>query len=240
MNKKRNTEKQRIKYVEKVIREFKSKGWEISEVWGAKGNLTTATRNKKSFDNFKERVRNIRSYNKEREKIQKDYSKIEQRYENAKKRREREQKTKLVELYGYGNPNIKHIWAKREELGLNRHDFDSIDSIQSKILKKFKDDITNEIKIEKDGNLKQIGAFFKNVSEDDFVEERLKELYEIVEKDHNAMMNTHVALDYLYGNIIMHKYEDETADYGKDTKADDVFWRDVSKEFITFYKKLIR
>lgn len=240
MNKKRSTQKQRINYVEKVIREFKSKGWDLTEVFGARGNLSTAIRSKKSYESFKERVKEKRSYNKEREKIKKDYQKIEKRYEVASKNREREQKSKLVEMYGKGNQNIKHIWAKRDELGLNRHDFDDKDFIQRKITQKFKNDITNEIKIEKEGQLKKIGSVFKNVSEDYFVEERLKELYKLVEKDSNAMVNTHDAIDYLYGTIIMNKYESENAEYGKDTKADDVFWRDVSKEFIDYYKKLVR
>lgn len=235
----KNKSQIRANYVNKIRQEFKSKGWDFQRALGRK-DIRSTIKNAKSYEAFKKSVREARSYFKEREKIREEMKVIRGKREQQRIAYQRKQKQSLVDLFGKGQ-TTKLIWQRRDELGLNKLDFFSKKTILKKVADKFKEDITQEIKMDRGTPTeKTVGAVFKNVSEDDFVEEQLNDLFNIVKKDDKAMENIYKATDYLYGTIIKNKYEGRNAEYSRIRKADEVFWRDVGKELTDYYKKLVR
>lgn len=236
--------KNRINYVNKILREFKSKKWDMTKVWGSSGSIQRASRNKANFEKFKLQVRQARSYFREQENIKKEMDLIREKRKDYQKKRNYERQKSLFEMHGGNSRQVRMIWSNRKELGLTNADYFDKQSLNKKIANKMKKDLENEIMFtDYSGNSKRQrkqGSFFKKHSEDYFVEEQLKALYKLIKQDKNAMENIVLAQNYLYDTIIPMKYEGRNPEYSKFKHADDKFWEDVSKQLVNYYKTLMR
>ena len=238
MKKGKITEK-RHKYVEGIIKEFTSKGWDTTPLTKAFNKSTISTQ--KGYDKYKRIVAETRRYNKEREKVHADYLKY---IEKRNKERDYRQKTKLAEYYGKGSEEIKQIWSERKVLGLTNADFNSYERVQQKVANKFQKDFTSQLTyFDKKGDMATVGSLFKYHKDDRQVALNLKELNELMLKDKNAVTNARYLTDYVYEKLIPLYYEqqgDEPPIYGKDKKAEPKFFTEVSRKMLEEYKKRLR
>ena len=83
----------RQKYVEGILKEFTSKGWDTTPLTKAYNKNTLSTQ--KGYDKYKRVVAETRRYNKEREKVHDAYLKY---IEKRNKERDYRQKKKLAEF----------------------------------------------------------------------------------------------------------------------------------------------
>ena len=229
----------RHKYVEGIIKEFTSKGWDTTPLTKAFNKSTLSTQ--KGYDKYKRLVAEQRRYNKEREKVHVDYLKY---VEKRNKERDYRQKKKLAEYYGKGSEEIKQIWSERKVLGLTNADFNSFDRVQKRVANKFQKDFTSQLTyFDKNGETGKVGALFKYHKDDRQVALNLKELNELMLKDKNAVTNARYLIDYVYEKLIPLYYEqqgDEPPIYGKDKKAEPKFFTEVSRKMLEEYKKRLR
>lgn len=225
--------KKRQKYVEKVINEFIENGWDTTKLYKGfyKNTLTT----EKGYNKFKELVKLERAYYKEREQIKKE---MEAYREKVKNRQGNKLKQTLAELYGKGTKEIKRAWSDRKLLGLKWND--KADDIKQKVIEKFENDFTNQLSyFDKKGKIKHVGGFFKYHSLDRGVYNNLNEITKLMQKDKKAITNASLIIDYVYEKLIPLYYEgttDEPPIYGKDKKAPDKFFTEVSKKMLDYYK----
>ena len=229
----------RQKYVEGIIKEFTSKGWDTTPLTKAFNKSTLSTQ--KGYDKYKRLVAEKRRYNKEREKVHADYLKY---IEKRNKERDYRQKKKLAEFFGVGTDAIKQIWSQRKLLGLTNADFNSKERIQEKITRKFFKDFSKELTyFDKNGQLATVGSIFKYHKDDRKVALNLKEIQDLMLKDSNAIVNSNYLTNYVYEKLIPLYYEqqgDEPPIYGKDKKAEPKFFEEVSRKMLEEYKKRLR
>lgn len=231
----------REKYAEKIIKEFIEKGFDLEKAFGKRGSVNSVTKSESKFNDFKRKVRETRSYYKERETIKKEREAYKER---VSQNTEELKKKALVKIYGkdgINNGTIKQIWSKQGQYGLSSlSDFKSKSKIQNAIVSEFKNIFEDEVS--EQGNGKKTGAFFKHSAEERYVQPHLQELYNLAKNDLNAVKNLNETYNYIYQKIIPMKYESvegNAPEYNHDTKrADRRFWEDVSKKVLEHYKSL--
>ena len=227
------TIKYRENYIRKVQNEFIKNGWDTTKLNKKfyKNTLTT----EKGFNKYKELVKTERSYFKEREKIKKDILEYDKKVKNGQGNR---LKQTLAELYGKGTKEIKRAWSDRKLLGLKWND--KAEDIKQKVIEKFENDFTNQLSyFDKKGKIKHVGGLFKYHSLDRGVYNNLNEITKLMQEDDKAITNASLIIDYVYEKLIPLYYEgttDEPPIYGKDKKAPDKFFTEVSKKMLDYYK----
>ena len=236
----------REKYVRKIMDEFTSKGWDLKRLFGRAG-INRFTKNEQSYNEFKNRVRKERSYYREREKVHAEYSKIQERlnktFELKTKSRTKDMQKMLFETFG-ATKQTKRIWQDRVSLGLTYSDFMNPKKLKEKVANKYTEkffkDITEEINYSKDGQEKRIGSVFKNVSDEDYLKPYFKEIEMALKGADDIPDITTRAIDYLYGTIIMNKYEGANAEYSEFKRGRDEpkFWKEVAFELTQYIKSI--
>lgn len=233
----------REKYANKIIQEFVDKGYDLQKAFGTRGSVNSVTKSESKFNEFKRKVRETRSYYKERETIKKEREAYKER---VSQNTEELKKKALVQIYGkegINNGTIKQIWSKQGQYGLSTlSDFKSKSKIQNAIVSEFKSIFEDEISESDDGN--KTGALFKYHAQERWVEGNLQELYNLAKSDLNAVKNLNETYNYIYEKIIPLKYHGVSEagpvpeEYSKVKRADRRFWEDVSKKVLEHYKSL--
>lgn len=116
--------------------------------------------------------------------------------------------------------------------------------LRGKTVNQIKEGIIDEYRNQLEG----FKGIFKNTAGEGGVEENLKELYNLVKNDNNPITNMQELLRYTYDKVVFEKYEDLQAQGLYDPnevdqsryRADLDFFRDVSKEMVSSYKRLLK
>lgn len=237
----------RIRYVNKIIKEFKQKGYnETNEELGYRngllnifgnGNLQTVTKSKQAFESFKRKVKTERHYQKDRREVVSEAQKIKQRFEENMKKREDKLIKEIENIYGEKSKSSQIIFRNRENYKIKLIDVG--EDIKDKVANAFVDSVTNELILTEDEEKRGYG--FKNHAEDDFVKDSLSNIKNKMKGDKFAGENMFLLQDYLFGKLIYEKYFSEDAEYNvKTRKADDLFWKDISKSLSVYYETLLK
>lgn len=237
-----NKFKYREKQITKVLREFKENNWELPK--NRSGNIYDVAKSKQSYDRYMTKVRQQRSREKERIKIQNE---LQAYKEKRDKQIEKEIKKGLHDVYG---KETGKYFARKDEIGITIRDVRKGSAhVHKKVAKHFMETLTDEMEYtDKKGINKANGAFFVNHAEEDFVEENLQEIEKLMIEDDNALGNMSELMTYLYEKIIPQKYEEQTLngdiippEYDtKHAKASLSFFQDTSRKLLNKYKELLR
>lgn len=237
----------RIRYVNRIIKEFKQKGYnETNEELGYRngllnifgtGNLQTVTKSKQAFESFKRRVKSERHYQKERREVISEAQKIKERFEQNNRKREDKLIKEIESIYGEKTRSSQIIFRNRQNYKIRLNDIG--EDIKDKVADAFVNSVTNEVILTEDEEKKGYG--FKNHAEDNYVKDSLSNIKSKMKEDKFAGENMFLLQDYLFGKLIYEKYYSEDAEYNvKTRKADDLFWKDISKSLTVYYETLLK
>lgn len=240
---------QRERQVKKIFNEFKNDRKSLNKIFGIKEDVKLNKKNmenidfnkfyknKSNYESFKKRVSSTRRYNKERETIKKEMNAYRNKLNNKNKY---ETQKMLHSVYG---ENTGIVYAKKDILNITMADIRKGEkSIKNKVAKGLMNTLTEEMQYDKG----KTGAFFKNTSEERGVEEKLKELENLVKQDNNAIKNMNIIYNYLYEKIIPLRYENEMEVEGveqyntESARAPIGFFRDTASKILNKYKEITR
>lgn len=236
-----NKLKYREKQITRIKEEFKSKGWTLPKT--RHEELIDVAKSKQSYDRYMTKVRQQRSYEKEREKIKVEIEEYKQRRD---KRFDREIKQGLHEVYGV---KTGKYYSKKDEIGLTVWDIRrGKKHVKNVITSHYMETLTDEMEYtDGNGNKRSNGAFFSNTAEEFGVEENLQEIEKLMQNDDDVIGNMSILMTYLYEKIIPQKYEEQTLngevippEYNTEhAKAPLSFFQDTSRKLLNKYKELL-
>ncbi|MEG0367343.1 MAG: hypothetical protein RR585_10930 [Coprobacillus sp.] len=238
-----SVKQKRTNYVKKVIKEFKRNGWNnhdtdyrgVSSILN-NSSIDKIASNKKSYENFKDRVSKSRKYNKERSKVHTDYSKIQSRYEENKVKRNTqiaENVRQAFEGKGASPQATKHAIVTATQIGIKSVQR-SFEEIQQEFKNNFLERLTNQITL--DG--KQSHGVFKNQSETEIVKKMVNDIDKEIGKSPNFSMMASALESYLYEDLIYAYYKDDDRENSEYKKADTQFWLEITHQMVNKAKEL--
>lgn len=227
------------KYFNKVQKEFADKGWDFDKAVG-RANPYNIVRNKKTFENFKKRVAKERAYNKEREKIHKEYEKIWTKIRakgNVKKKKKEISLRDVLRAMGYSKRSINKILDMRAKYGLSNKDLLDKKSINSIVAKNAIDSLISEFDYEIKGQVKTKRGAFSRFSEIPRIKERLEEFERMVQRDNQAIHHTEFVLQRFLNETIPLRYNDFKEKHGRYITPPEQFYVDLMDELLHMYSK---
>lgn len=236
-----NKSKYREKQIAKVLREFKEKGWELPK--NRSGNIYDVANSKQSYERYMTKVRQQRSKEKERIKVQNE---LQAYKEKRNKQIEKEIKKGLHDVYG---KETGKYFARKDEIGITIRDIRKGSKyVHEKVTSHYMDTLTDEMEYTDGNGVKRgSGAFFTNTAEEFGVEENLQEIKELMQTDKNVIGHMSELMTYLYEKIIPQKYEEQTINGDvmppkydtQHAKAPLSFFQDTSRKLLNKYKELL-
>lgn len=213
--------KHRLKYVEKIFKEFETKGldWQIATEGKSWEQII---RNEKAFDRFKYKVKVARQQPqiqqemeviKKRWEVNRQYQTRKSTYNELEKEFTKETAKQLV--------NNKDTLKKLTEIGVEK----AKDLIEEEFRERFE---------------KQDKALFKYHYEEPTVQPILEEIYRLARKDKDSYNNLMRLQEDLYKEVVYQKYEEFHGMYGERYQADEEWFGSVAEEMLRRYRKMIR
>lgn len=232
---------QNVRYFNKVKQEFESKGWDFSKVLG-RSNPFTLVKNERSMARFKERVRKERSYNKEREKIEKEaqkiWSRIRAKGATRKAKKEKNIRQELKEQ-GYSKRSINKLLDMQQELGLSNNDLLNKNKVSSKVAKNLIESLVNEFEVTRNGKTQKIRGALSRFSEIPRIKEKLKQLEEMVKKDKKALHHSEFVLQRFLNEQIPLRYNEFKEKHGRYITPPEQFYVDIVDDLLHMYSKYV-
>lgn len=230
-----------IKYFNKIKKEFEGKGWDFSKVLG-RSNPFNIVKNNQSMERFKKRVAKERAYNKEREKIEKEYKKIWSRiktqgvkYKNNKTKNIRQQ----LKSQGYSKRSINKILDLQKEFNLSDNQILNKSKINDTMGKKMIYSLINEIEVTKGGENKKIKGAFTRFSGIPRIKERLDRLQEMVRNDEQALHHSEHILQRFLDETLLQRYEEFRQKHGRYITPPEKFYVGLVDDLLSMYSKYV-
>ncbi len=218
---KKGKKQQRLKYVEKIFKEFEEKGldWQIATEGKSWEQII---RTEKAFDRFKYKVKVAR----QQPQIQQEMEVIKKRWEVNKEYKERkstynELEKEFTKETAKQLVNNKDTLKKLTEIGVEK----AKDLIEEEFRERFE---------------KQDKALFKYHYEEPSVQPILEEIYRLARKDKDSYNNLMRLQEDLYKEVVYQKYEEFHGMYGERYQADEEWFGSVAEEMLRRYRKMIR
>lgn len=226
------------RYFNKVQKEFQSKGWDFDKAIG-RANPYNIIKNKTTFENFKKRVAKERRYNKEREKIHREYQVIKQRFEAKRQARKKNTREELKKK-GYSKRDINKIMDFKEKYGLSDRQILDRKTIQKVASKHAIGGLISEFDYEtKEGTKTKKGAFsrFYGIPR---IKEKLDQFEDMVSRDKQALHHTEYVLQRFLNETIPLRYEEFRSTHGRYITPPEQFYVDLMDELLHMYSKYVK
>lgn len=230
------------RYYNKVQKEFQQNGWDFDKAVG-RANPYNIVKNKTTFENFKKRVAKERKYNKEREKVSKEYEKIWTRIRakgQAKKQKKEKTLRQVLKEKGYSKRSINKIIDMKEKYGFTDNQMMEEKNINKLISTHAVESLVSEFEVERNGAIQKVRGAFSRFSGIPRISDKIIEFEQMIMKDKNALHHVEYVLQRFLNEVIPLRYNEFKEKHGRYVTPPEQFYLDLMDELLHMYSKYVK